>query len=175
MEKAAVALVNQVSKTPWRKEDQSELKLNAEQVEELLQKISLRLPSSGGEVKVPVQDLAAGMMDSRLVSVLKTATVAEAISQIRRSAANNNVDHIFVVDERGRYFGCVLTLHLLTTSEQATVESLADTKPLYVRTDTHRSELKKRFAECHLTSVPVLDHEDRLVGHIARDRNGDGA
>jgi biopolymer transport protein ExbB len=171
MEKAAVAFLNQVSKTPYPQESASGA-LNSDRVEELLRKLAQAQPA-GSESKVSTRDLASGMMDTRLVSVGKAATVGEVINRIRASGTGEDIDHIFVVDEQGKYFGHVLTHQLLTRPEQTVVGALADTKPLFVRIDTHRNELKRRFDEHSLTSVPVLDHNDRLVGRVVRSGNGD--
>ena len=175
MEGAAVALINQLGKTPYRQDTNQDIfsKLSPEQICDLLQGMSKQTPSSvvksTGQYS---QDLAGGVMDTQVVSVVKAATVSEAIDKIRNSDIGADCDSVFVVDEHGKYVGHVHIRHLLTRPEQTQIDSLADTKPLFVRVDTHRNELHGLFEEHNLVSIPVLDHDDRLVGRVTRNGNG---
>jgi Mg/Co/Ni transporter MgtE len=177
MEKAAVAFVNQVSKTPFRKSDAVGVleALTAEQAQNLLRNIgSQAQPLNREPFRQYSGDSAGGLMSPRVVSVTRSATVAEAIGKIRAAGVDEDIDTVFVVDEQGKYVGHVRIGHLLTRPEQVRVGSLADTKRLFVRVDTHRDEVTNLFNTHDLISMPVLDHNDHLVGRITRNGNGDG-
>ncbi len=177
MEKAAVAFINQVSKTPYRRDTTTEQleALTPEQTRLLLQSIGAptRLDNADSTGQYS-RDHAGGLMNRRVVTVTKGATVAQAIDKIRASGIAEEVDTIFVVDEDGKYVGHLRVNHLLTRPAQTAVETLADTNPLFVRVDTHRSEVRNLFRQHGLISMPVLDHDDQLVGQISRNGNGDG-
>jgi CBS domain-containing protein len=177
MEKTAIAFNNQISRTPYNRSDEGNVlsQLNTEQIRDLLQNIRSR-PQAHGRTVAPTYpaDSAGNIMNRRVVSVGKSATVAEAIGAIRTADIREDMDTIFVVDENGRYVGHVRIHHLLTRPEQASLESLADTKPVFVRVDTHRSEVQNLFKAHDIRHMPVLDYEGRLVGRITRNGNGDG-
>jgi Mg/Co/Ni transporter MgtE len=177
MEKAAVALVNQVGKTPYRQSSPLDelTRLTPDQAQALVRKIGGDAqPAVATAVMEYAQDSAGQIMDQRMLSVTRTATVGEVISLIRASKMRNSADTVFVVDERGRYVGHVRVGHLLTRPEDTPVESLADTNPLFVRVDTHCDDVRKLFVQHGLVSMPVLDDDDQLVGQITRNGKGNG-
>ncbi len=176
MEKAAIAFVNQVSKTPYRQNDATNVlaELTAGQAQALLQNIGSQAQSASPEpIRQYSEDSAGSLMNPRLVSVDKTATVAEAIDRIRGAKIAEDIDAVFIVDEQGKYAGYVRIGHLLTRPEQTCVESLAEMKSLFVRVDTHRNEVRNLFSKHDIINMPVLDHNDQLVGQITH--NGEGS
>jgi biopolymer transport protein ExbB len=177
MEKAAVALVNQVSKTPYRRDDSTDLlqELSVNQSRDFLRNMSCQIKPVGREPVRQYSDNSAGSIMSRqVVSIDGNATVAEAIDTIRAAETGEEIDCVFIVDGKGKYVGNVLIRHLLTRPEQTRIESLANKKSVFVRVDTHRNEAMDILGQHDLVSIPVLDHNDQLVGRITRNGNGDG-
>ncbi len=182
MEKAAVAFVNQVTKTPWRKNGkQSGDGLSAEQYEEILRSIKggMRIEEVGGLGGVVSQDryssdTAGSVMDDKVVSIGKKATVGEAIGKIRSGNLGREIDNIFVVDDSGKYAGNVPVRRLLTVPEQAYIDSLAEANPHFVRVDTNRREVEDMFKKYDMVNIPVVDHKGQLVGSVSRGGNGAG-
>jgi CBS domain-containing protein len=176
MEKAAVAFVNQVSKTHYRDEadtgaEKEKPDSDTESAEQLFEPEKAR----GSE---PVQqypaDLAGGIMNSRMVSLDKTATVGDAVNRIRSSEINEDIESVFVVDENGKYIGHVGVNQLLRQPDTARMEALAEAGIPSVHIDTHRDEVHNLLSKHNLLSMPVVDHDDRLVGQVSRNGNGDG-
>ncbi len=159
MEKAAVAFINQISKTPYHQEPQMIAHRNI-----------VREPIATPRY---TKNMAGGVMDPRLVSIGKNATVAEAINKIRSSEIGEDIDTVFVVSDGGKYEGHVPLRHLLIRPEKTPVESLAQHKNLFVRVDANLDEVKKLISQHELINIPVLDHDDQLVGRISRNGNGD--
>jgi magnesium transporter len=58
----------------------------------------------------------------------------------------------------------------MTRTEQTQIESLVNTKTRFVRVDTDREEVKNIFHKLDLVTMPVLDHNNQLVGRITADR-----
>ncbi len=176
MEKAAVSLVNQIGKTPYRQQPDNVLEaFSVEQIQQLVSGSATAAPKQAEALQKTEYhpDSAGGRMDQQVLSVVKASTVAEAIDKIRSSGTNADVDAIFVIDDHNKYVGHILVRHLLTRPEESPVETLADPTPLYVRVDSHHQEVQQRFRDHGLYSVPVLDHDDRLVGCVKRNGNGD--
>ena len=186
MEKSAVALVNQLSKTPFAEEDNkaASSQMTVAQAQAVLQQYAnnnfqsshrIDFQESTPEPKPQYSpDSAFHMMNENVISIPKSATVAEAIDKIRSSQTDGDLESVFVVDENGKYTGNVLIRHLLTRPEDINVESLADMKSIYVRVDTHKDQVHDLFGKHDLATMPVLDHEDQLIGQITRNGNGDG-
>ncbi len=170
MEKAAIALVNQIGKTPYT---ESEVKDQLQQIS--AGRTSELLPSIAPENR-PSTDVrssfAKDLMNPNVVRVGKTSTVAETIGMIRSSEIDEDIDSVFVVDEQGKYIGHVHIRHLLTRPEHTDVESIADKKPLFVRVDTHSAEVQDLLLKHDMVSLPVLDHDDQPVGCVTRRENG---
>lgn len=177
MEKAAAAFVNQVSKTPFRQKDQPEQAMSgqvtARDLQEFLENIKHQIQAVRiAPMGPPPADLAESLMNRRLVTVDKSDTVAQAISKIRLADIGDDLDTVYVIDENGKYAGYVKVRHLLTRPEQTPVDGLLDNDSLFVRVDTHCREVQNLFRTHDLFSMPVLDHDGRLVGRVIR--NGDG-
>lgn len=175
MEKAAIALVNQIGKTPYRQNDVSQLfaELTGDQAQDLVRNIRNQSCSVESEPEY-ASDSAGGLMNRRVVSVRNDATVGEAISKIRTAKIGDDIDAVFVVNDSGKYVGHVLVRHLLTRPENARVESMTDPQPLFVRVDADSGDIQRLFNQHDLISLPVLDQDDQLVGRVSRNGNGDG-
>jgi magnesium transporter len=93
---------------------------------------------------------------------------------VRSAGIGEDFEGIYVVDEHGKYVGCVSLRHLLTRPENLNVESLSDGKAVFVHADTHRDEVKSLLKKHDLVSMPVLDHDNRLIGQVSWNGNGDG-
>jgi magnesium transporter len=106
------------------------------------------------------------------ISLNKTSNVSQAIDKIRASGISEGIDTVFVVDEKGKYAGCVQIRQLLTQPESISVESLTDMESVFVRLDAHRDEVRDIFCKHDITIIPVLDHEDKLLGYVSK--NGEG-
>lgn len=171
MEKAAISFVNQVAKTPHRQDESavSLAEMPAAVAREVVRSLTHRGEGELGGILQYSEDSAGGMMDSPVVTISKDATVAEAIRKIRGANIHEDLRAVFVVDDRGRYVGDVPVRLLLTQPEQARIESLMEAGTLFVRVDTDRAQVRDLFRRHDLTTMPVLDHDDRLVGRITRN------
>jgi biopolymer transport protein ExbB/TolQ len=179
MEKAAVALVNQVGKTPYRPTGTTDVlpKPTAYPIESPAGRTGSREQVVRNEpIEQYSDDSAGSLMDRRTVSVNETATVAEAVRQIQSARAGEDMDTLFVVGEEGKYMGRILIRDLMAQPEGAQVESIADSESLFVRVDTHAREVETLFNKHNVITIPVLDRNDQLVGRITRNgnRNGNG-
>ena len=171
MEKAAIAFINQISKTPYKKDDISELlaKIPTEVAHEVLRNLSQEnIPDN--EFQKYSDDSAGSIMDSSIVSVGNTATVADAIDRIRTAEIDENVSAVFVVDEHGKYMGEVYINKLLTRPENTRISSVVDSNTLFVRVDTNKERVRDLFNKYNLNMMPVLNHNDQLVGRITAER-----
>jgi len=116
------------------------------------------------------EDTAGGKMQAELAAVHDTATVQEAIDEVRRKAHDiDNISNVFVVDREGRLTGAVPLDKLILADPLTPVITIANLEPFKVRTDMDQEEVAKLFQKYDLISVPVIDHNDHLVGRITVD------
>ena len=180
MEKAATAFINEVSRTAYRRNGRGEGDLLARMPVAVAREVlrSLGRQQEGAELlqedlgrRLYSENSAGTLMDPTIVTVPSDATVGEAIGIVRAAELDEDLPCIFVVDEDGKYVGDVRVQRLLTRPENAPIESLVDTNTLYVNVDTDRNDVRILFSRPEVTTVPVVDHDGRLVGRI--NRNGD--
>lgn len=116
------------------------------------------------------EDTAGGKMQTELVSVVEDATIEEAIEEVRRKS--KEIDHIanvFVVDSHGRLVGSVPLDKLILAGPKVPIKDVAEKSPIKVTTDLDQEQVAKIFQKYDLISLPVVDHENRLVGRITVD------
>jgi biopolymer transport protein ExbB/TolQ/predicted transcriptional regulator len=176
MEKYAISFINQIGKTPYKRDDTSELleKIPAAVANEVMRTLNQDNWQPRYEEQQYSDDSVGRIMDSMCVSVSNTATVAEAIGMVRTAQIDEDLPVIFVVDEQGRYLGDVCVHKLLTRPENARVETLVNDKNIFVRVDTDQEQVRDIFSKHNLTVIPVLNDNYQLVGRITADQvNGD--
>ena len=170
MEKAAVALINQVSKTP-QVEGQAAgnagaAGISVEQLQELIQSISSQQARPSGATGYSPD--SAGRLMRAAVIVYRTATVGEAIATVRSAQVEDDGDIVIVVDSQGTYLGLVEERHLLKRPEQTPIESLIKKGAPHLSVDTHRTEIERLFNVSPIGGLPVLDHRGHCVGLVTR-------
>lgn len=176
MEKAAVALINQVSKTPYHKPQEKDCvfeKLTPQEIKQALAEASFNrshpVPSTAIEqINYPV-DSAGSIMDSNFISAAMTDTIANTISKIRQTQGGHQIDCIFIVDGGGKYISSVPTGQLLAVSEQSSIGQLVENRNPAVRVDEHKNQANSLLASSGLSALAVLDYNDRIVGRISRN------
>jgi biopolymer transport protein ExbB len=173
MEKVAIALVNQVSKTPHRSNETTAAM--ADMPGAVADEVVRRLSYSGeGAVAVRkasayAANSAGSMMKPAIIKVNHNSTVAEALEAIRTAGVDEDFHAVFVVDEYGKYVGDLHIRMLLTRPEQARIDSLVDRESLFVRVDTNQEEVRDILKTHDLKAVPVLDQDGQLVGRVIRN------
>lgn len=116
------------------------------------------------------EETAGGKMQTELASVEEDATVQQTIEEVRLKAREiDNISNVFVVDSGGRLVGAVSLDKLILASPETRIKDIADTDPVKVRTDLDQEEVARIFQKYDLVSVPVVDHENRLIGRITVD------
>ncbi len=116
------------------------------------------------------EETAGGIMTTDFVVVRASLTAAEAIDYIGSLELDEPVYHAYVVDAEGRLSGYVQLWELLkTTNRNLLLSDLAEQEPITVHTDTDQEEVARIASKYDLSSLPVLDWQDKLVGRITVD------
>ncbi len=119
---------------------------------------------------VYADDTAGGKMQAELVHVNEKATVQDAIEAVRaRSEEIERISNVFVVDDEKRLLGTVGLDKLILARPYSKIMDIANKEPMKVTTDLDQEEVAKIFQRYDLINLPVVDHENRLVGRITID------
>jgi magnesium transporter len=116
------------------------------------------------------EESAGGRMTTHTVTVRDTATVAEALEEIRRQATE--VEHfyqVFVVDGDRRLVGLLPFKELVVSRPERPVRDFMEPADVSVRPDADQEDVARLMARYNLPSVAVVDDTGRLLGRITFD------
>ncbi len=115
-------------------------------------------------------ETAGGLMETDYVSVLVTATVAEATEELRRCAAE--VDPVYVVyvrDADDRLVGLVDLKTLVLARGEALVADIMETEIVTVEPELDQEEVARIMERYDLVALPVVSSSGWLLGRITID------
>lgn len=127
-------------------------------------------------VAEPVADLlqydeqtAGGIMTPHCLALHEGMTAQEAITHVRKESEAETVFYIYVVDNDNHLEGVISLRQLLLAQPDATLKNLSKNEVYRVHTDTDQEEVARLVSRYDLLAVPVVDHENRLVGIVTVD------
>lgn len=148
--------------------------LLAELPEEKLREVLAQLPhTEAGEIRQLMaydEESAGGVMTTEIVSVRESATVSEAINEIRRQAEDGEDFYtVFVVDELGRLRGTVSFQDLIISRPTTPIRDVTEPPNAVVPATMDQEEVARIMSRYNLVSVPVVDPLNRLIGRVTFD------
>jgi len=97
-------------------------------------------------------------------------TVGQAMAEIRRTAPDKEtINTLYIIDDRRELLGTVPLRKLLLASDDRTVQELMDNQIIAVHTTDDQEVVADTVRKYDLLSIPVVDHEERLVGIVTVD------
>lgn len=145
--------------------------LDEEQAAEVLAAMEEEEREEVAELLQYAPETAGGLMGKEYTTCTEEHTAAAAVAALRglEDADLEETHFVYVVDARGRLTGRVPLYRLVISGPDQKVSELMEADPLYVEVDLDQEEVAA-FARIHdLISVPVVDHQMRLVGRITAD------
>lgn len=109
--------------------------------------------------------VAGALMDPHVESFRSDTPAQEALSEIRKRR-HKPIHDVFIVDEEGVLTGSVAVQDLALSSATARLGELARSNPPRVQALAPQEELVAVADDRRVTSVPVVDVVDRLLGVI---------
>ena len=120
-------------------------------------------------LKYPANSVGS-IMTAEYVGLKKDMTVEEAFEYIRKHGIDKETIYTCYVMDRTRVLEGVLTVkELLMNPYDKKIEDIMDDKVIKVVTTEDREEVVDIFNKYNFLSLPVVDHEDRLVGIVTID------
>ncbi len=116
------------------------------------------------------EDSAGSIMTIEFMDIKNFMTVEEAIKKVKEEAINKEtIDFCYVLDKHRKLVGTVSLKQLLLTDNQVTIGEIMESNPITVTTHTDQEEIARAFQKYDITTMPVVDSENCLVGIITID------
>jgi CBS domain-containing protein len=113
---------------------------------------------------------AGGLMNPDFVAVPNSATVGDALAQVRGSALSlQQIATLCVVDEHGVFVDAVSLAELVRAEPGQCLSELTDPQMPTVPAETDLPDVARLMADYNLIAMPVLDQSGAPVGIIAVD------
>lgn len=110
-------------------------------------------------------DVAGGLMDPRVTAFRPETSAREALAHLR-ALRNRAIHEVFVVDDEKRLTGSVAVQDLALAEPDLRLDELAQPSPPRVQALAPQEELVALSEERRLTSLPVVDISERLIGVV---------
>jgi CBS domain-containing protein len=114
---------------------------------------------------------AGGLMGMDFITVPTMATVSDALARVRESSflQPEALTSVHAVDEDGGLRGVARLVTLVQSDPGASVIEVSDTDPVRIGADTDITDVAVLMTDYNLITIPVVDHERRLLGVITVD------
>jgi magnesium transporter len=112
---------------------------------------------------------AGSLMDPRATVARPESTVAETLNAVR-AAGRKRIYDVCVIDEHGDLIGAVALQDLAAADGTERLEELLRLGPVGVSAMATREEVVDLMTQHRLSSLPVVDAENRVVGIIRQDK-----
>ena len=144
--------------------------LDSENKNRILSEISKK-DRSFIEDNLSYKDNTAGrLMQKEVVKVLHCFDVGDTIDYLRRSKSLPSVFYdIFLVDQNDKFIGMVPLCTIISNTRRKKISSLIKKKTPSIHFNTDQEDVADIFRKRNLTSIAVVDNEERLLGMINVD------
>jgi magnesium transporter len=140
-------------------------RLDDDERDRRLTNLDERLAAELRELMSYPADVAGALMDPRVTAFRPDTTAGEA-SELLRALGNRTIHDVFLIDGYGRLTGSVGVQELVLAGTETRLDEIARSDPARVQALAPQDELVALADERRLTSIPVVDIEERLLGVV---------
>ena len=116
------------------------------------------------------ENSAGSIMTAEYVGLKQSMTVEQAFAYIRKNGVDKETIYTcYVMDAKRRLEGVVTVKDLLINPYEEIIGNIMDTHVIKAFTTEDQEEVADSFQKYDLLSLPVVDHEERLVGIVTVD------
>ena len=144
--------------------------LPANIVKRVLQNATPETRSQINEFLKYPENSAGSIMTAEYIGLRKTMTGEDAFAYIRQNGGDKEtIETCYGMDNKRTLEGVITVKDLLMNPYETLIEDIMDTRIIKARTTDDREDVVDLFNKYDLTTLPVVDTEDRLVGIITVD------
>jgi len=116
------------------------------------------------------EDTAGGLMNTEFIRIHLHLTKKDAIDEIiRQSEEIEEFYTIFVIDDNNVFQGIVSLKDIIKAKGNVQITELVKSDVAWVSPDTDQEEVARLISQYNITSIPVLDHNMKLLGRVTFD------
>jgi len=116
------------------------------------------------------EDTAGRLMETDAIAIRSDVTLETILRYLRiRETIPEHTMGLMVIDRDGKYLGELPLTELIFRSPESLVSEVMDTNAISIPPEMPQSELTVLFREHDLTSIPVVDEDNKLIGRITLD------
>jgi magnesium transporter len=141
--------------------------LPSEQAESILDLMQTDKSEEVQELLDYPEESAGRLMSPNVVAIPDSASVAQAMSDIRKMAPESGSFEVFVIDDHRHLVGVVPLRRLLTADPASAVNAITNAEVVTVAPETDQEEVARIVAKYDLVAIPVVDRANRLLGTIS--------
>ena len=139
-------------------------------VKKLLNKVDSDTRRNINQLLKYPENSAGSLMTVEYLDFKEYITIKDAIKKIKREYDElETINTCYVTDKKKKLIGLVSLKDLVINDEDTPVSDIMIEDFMFVNTLTDQEEVAKMFQDYDLTSVPVVDSENKLVGIITID------
>jgi magnesium transporter len=115
-------------------------------------------------------ETAGGLMTSAEIVLHKSITAAQAIGYLRGSVPGVEIAYyLYVVDDDVKLVGVVSLLQIVVASSETCIIEIMNPDVISIVADADQEDTARLMARYDLMAIPVVDHENHLLGVITHD------
>jgi len=116
------------------------------------------------------ENSAGRIMNPGYIDLKEHYTVDQALDRIRKlSPPEDMIYTAYVTDHQRHLIGTVTLRDLVLSSPEKTMKNIMNTDIIFVTTDDDQELVARTIQKYDVLSLPVVDHEQRLVGVVTVD------
>jgi magnesium transporter len=115
-------------------------------------------------------DTAGSIMSVEYIKVREDATIQDAILKVRQwKDKADDFSTCYIVDEFNNLKGLVELKELILNDGDVVVSTVMNTKIIFASTRTDQEEVATMFKKYDITSLPIVNSQNKLVGFVTID------
>jgi len=116
------------------------------------------------------ENSAGSIMTVELIDLKEHLTIDDALKRIRKLASEQeSIENSYVITKERVLLGSVNLKDIIINEPETLIKDIMDDNIISVSTSTDQEEVANIMQDYDLTSIPVTDSENRLVGIITVD------
>ncbi len=144
--------------------------LTEEKRKEIISLLNIEDAKEVRELLFYQEDTAGGIMTKDFVTVKKNITIYQAIEDLREISEDaETIYYVYVVDDDDKLVGVLSLRELIVCKPNKYIEDIMHEQVISVSTNTDQEEVAKLVAKYDLLAIPVVDHNNIMMGIVTVD------
>jgi len=142
-----------------------------EKAEEIIDALPQKEAQEIKELLSYEENSAGAIMTNEYVAIPENLTIKQAIETIKKqNPPDSEISfYIFIIDKYNKLIGYTTLRNILLANPENKIKSIRNDYPIKTYVDSDQEKVAQLIQKYDLIAVPVLNHQDELVGLITID------